>query len=386
MERRTATPRPNHAQIVQSQGLVYNDTTLPNGAVRQFWDESAYYAFSMREILQLEKATQELHDLCLQAVDHVITRRRYPELAIPEFAWPAIEESWEIDSPSIYGRFDLRYDGKGPAKLLEYNADTPTSLLEAAVIQWYWMEETNYGADQWNSIHDKLVACWQRHAPRIPNRRVHFAYTGTEESGEDLMTVTYLRETANQAGLSTHTLAVEDIGWDHDHRRFSTTDREPLTTIFKLYPWEWMFGDEFGHLAIAQRNFTQWIEPTWKCILSNKAILAILWELFPNHPNLLPAYLGSPQNLTNYAQKPILGREGANISLVTRGSTLSQPGPYGEEGYVFQQYAPLPDFDDKYPVLGTWVIDGEAAGLGIREADTLITDNQSRFVPHVVED
>lgn len=386
MDRRTATPRPNHAQTVQAQGLIYNDTTLPSGAVRQFWDESAYYAFSMSEILRLEKATQELHDLCLQAVDHVITKRRYHDFKIPEFAWAAIEESWEIDSPSIYGRFDLCYDGKGPAKLLEYNADTPTSLLEAAVIQWYWMEETNYGADQWNAIHDKLVACWQRHTPRIPNRRVHFAYTGAEESGEDLMTVTYLRETANQAGLSTHTMTVEDIGWDHDNNRFSTTDREPLTTIFKLYAWEWMFADDFGQLAIAQRNFTQWIEPPWKCILSNKAILAILWELFPNHPNLLPAYLGNPNTLTNYAQKPILGREGANISLVTRGSILSQPGPYGEEGFVFQQYAPLPDFDDKYPVLGSWVIDGEAAGLGIRESDTLITDNLSRFVPHVVED
>ena len=200
------------------------------------------------------------------------------------------------------------------------------------------------------------------------------------------MTVTYLRETANQAGLTTETLTVEEIGWDHDANRFATAAREPLTTIFKLYPWEWMFADDFGRLAVAQRNFTQWIEPTWKCILSNKAILAILWELFPNHPNLLPAYLGNPNTLTNYAQKPILGREGANVSLVTRGSTLSQPGPYGEEGYVYQQYAPLPDFDDKYPVIGAWVIDGEAAGLGIREADTLITDNQSRFVPHVVED
>jgi glutathionylspermidine synthase len=386
MRRLSATPRPGHEQIVQEQGLVYNDTTLPDGSTRLFWNESAYYSFSMDEILELERVTQELHDKCLEVVDYVITNRRYRDFQIPELAWPAIERTWEEDSPSIYGRFDLRYDGNGPAKLLEYNADTPTSQLEAAAIQWFWLEDTHQGYDQWNSIHERLVACWQRHAPRLPHKKVHFAYSAQDESGEDLMTVTYLRETANQAGLSTHTMTVEEIGWDHDNNRFSTTDREPLTTIFKLYAWEWMFADDFGRLAIAQRNFTQWIEPTWKCILSNKAILAILWELFPNHPNLLPAYLGNPHTLTNYAQKPILGREGANISLVTRGSTLSQPGPYGEEGFVFQQYAPLPDFDDKYPVLGSWVIDGEAAGLGIRESDTLITDNLSRFVPHVVED
>jgi glutathionylspermidine synthase len=36
----------------------------------------------------------------------------------------------------LYGRFDLAYRGDGPPKLLEYNADTPTALFEAAVVQW----------------------------------------------------------------------------------------------------------------------------------------------------------------------------------------------------------------------------------------------------------
>ena len=47
-----------------------------------------------------------------------------------------IAASWKRRDASLYGRFDLRYDGQGPAKLLEYNADTPTSLFETAVFQW----------------------------------------------------------------------------------------------------------------------------------------------------------------------------------------------------------------------------------------------------------
>ena len=89
--------------------------------------------------------------------------------------------------------------------------------------------------------------------------------------------------------------------------------------------------------------------------------------------------------LTSYVRKPILGREGANVEIVTPGNNFQTAGPYGAEGFVYQEYAPLPDFDGLYPVLGTWVIDGEAAGMGIRESDTLITDNQSRFVPHVID-
>lgn len=61
---------------------------------------------------------------------------------------------------------------------------------------------------------------------------------------------------------------------------------------------------------------------------------------------------------------------------------MVETGGYGEEGFIYQQLALLRDFGGKYPVLGSWVIDGESAGIGIRETDTLITDNYSRFVPH----
>ena len=385
MRRHSATPRPDHERIVQEQGLVYNTIERPDGSQRLFWNESAYYSFSINEITELERVTQELHEKCLETVDYVITKRRYRDFQIPEAAWPAIERTWEEDSPSIYGRFDLRYDGHGPAKLLEYNADTPTSLLEAAVIQWYWLEQTQGGRDQWNSLHERLIACWKRHEPRLPGRRVHFAYTEEETTGEDLMTVTYLRETANQAGLNTKTLSMEQIGWDHATTRFVDVEHEPIASIFKLYPWEWLLADQFGPRVLETLERIRWIEPTWKCLLSNKALLALLWERYPDHPNLLPAFLPSAGYLTSYVRKPILGREGANVEIVTPGNNFRTDGPYGAEGFVYQEYAPLPDFDGVYPVLGTWIIDGEAAGMGIRESDTLVTDNQSRFVPHVID-
>lgn len=382
MRRVPNSPRDRHREIVAEQGLVYNDTPLPDGGNRAFWDESACYSFTMAEITELEAAVATLQSLCLDTVDFIIAQRRFKEFAIPQFAWPAIAASWEHDSPSIYGRFDLRYDGAGPAKLLEYNGDTPTALLEAAVIQWKWLEETQPGYDQWNSLHERLVEAWRRHAPRIHAGRVHFCFSSSEESGEDLMTVTYLRETARQAGLSTATLGVEEIGFDESLRCFVAPDGEPLTTVFKLYPWEWIFTDEFGPHTVALDGGTTWIEPVWKCLVANKAFLALLWERYPDHPNLLPCYNGSPRELSSYAKKPLLGREGANVTLVTPTGDVSRPGPYGDEGFVYQAYAPLPDFGNRFPVLGAWVVDGEPAGLGIREADSLITDNFSAFVPH----
>ena len=118
-------------------------------------------------------------------------------------------------------------------------------------------------------------------------------------------------------------------------------------------------------------------------LLSNKALLVVLWELYPGHPNLLPAYLDAPAALTSYVQKPLLGREGASMRIVTPdGVQTATAGEYGAEGYVFQEFCPLPEFDGEHPVLGAWVVGDEAAGLGIRETSGLITDDTSSFVPH----
>ena len=62
--------------------------------------------------------------------------------------------------------------------------------------------------------------------------------------------------------------------------------------VYKLYPWEWVLGDDFGKHVIRSLPETTWIEPLWKTLLSNKALLAVLWEMYPGHPNLLPGLAG----------------------------------------------------------------------------------------------
>ena len=380
MRRDPRAPRADWQARVESVGLPHH--TGAGGA--PYWDESACYTFSAPEVDELEAATAELHHLCLEAAAHVIARRRWDELAIPPAAVPLIEQSWRDEEPTLYGRFDLAYDGRTPPRLLEYNADTPTALVEAAVAQWYWLQDTEPSGDQFNSLHERLVAAWATMTPGLrgaapANVRplVHFA---SANDVEDWATTTYLRDTAEQGGVDTRQLLVGEVGWDAGARRFVDLDGQPITAAFKLYPWEWMARERFAaHLA---ESAVRWIEPAWKMVLSNKGILAVLWELFPNHPNLLPAYFDE-WRLEAYAKKPLLSREGANVRLVMFGEEVAASGgDYGEEGYVYQALAPLPRFDGRVPVLGSWMVAGEPAGMGVREGDGLITTNASRFVPH----
>jgi glutathionylspermidine synthase len=383
MRREPSTPRPNWQRIVESQGLVYGTpATGPGGVERPYWDESVQYVLDLDEVLSLEADVELLHSMCLEAVDQVVTAERYREFGIPEWVWPAIAESWRRHDPHLYGRFDLRYDGSGPAKLLEYNADTPTSLLEASVIQWNWLTDLYEGDDQWNSVHEKLVARWAEIADRLPAGEVHFTWSAGDPTGEDHVTTAYLQETAAEAGLNTIGLAIEEIGWDPDLSRFVDLEEAQINCVLKLYPWEWMVDDPFGKHAVASLPGTLWLEPLWKMLLSNKALLAVLWQMHPGHPNLLPAFLDDPGVLTEYVRKPRLGREGANISIVAPGMHHETGGVYGDEGYVYQLFDPLPEFDGFRPALGAWIVGDESAGLGIRETVGLVTDDGAAFIPH----
>src|SRR6478609_8966515 len=205
----------------------------------RYWDESAYYAFTLDEIERgIETPTAEIDAMCLELAGRVIGDERYlRRLKIPEAFWSLIAESWERDDRSLYGRLDLKYDGRSPAKLLEYNADTPTSIFEAAVFQWTWLEQAMERriiparADQFNSIHERLIAAWKEIATGP-----HLHLAGTTGNDEDAGTLAYLEDTARQAGLSTTLLDIEEVGLSDDHR-FLDLDNRPIEVAFKLYPW-----------------------------------------------------------------------------------------------------------------------------------------------------
>ncbi len=400
MRRITMQPRPDWQKKVETAGLTFHSpedlSAAYPGAV--YWDESACYEFSSSEVDMLEASANELQTMCLAAAQHVIDHKRYADLTIPPEAVPLIEWAWENEPPALYGRFDLMYDGSAVPKLLEYNADTPTSLLEAAVIQWDWLKEAAPGADQFNSLHERLIAKWRDVAPYL-RQPVHFASTDAEE---DMLTVTYLRDTAEQADLQTQQLLMNEIGWDDSNNRFVDLRNETVWSLFKLYPWETLLAEPFAPAVLAfYRNLT-WIEPVWKMLLSNKGILPILWELYPGHPLLLEAHFDSPAAMTHYVRKPLLSREGANITLVTPDGTAETEGEYGGGRFVYQALATPARFsaalpalafqsgygmpaggNDRFPVLGLWMIDQECGGMGIRESRTPITGNLSSFVPHL---
>lgn len=371
MKRIQITPRKDFGQKLEEIGLSFHSWD-------NYWKEDACYEFSMAQIEEIESATEELQFMCVNAVKKVLNENLMSRMGIPAAFHEAITQSFLSDDFSVYGRFDLAYDGISPPKMLEYNADTPTSLLESAVAQWHWMEEVFPGTDQFNSLHEKLIERWKK----MPGKTLHLA--SLSENEEDWVCAMYMLDVATQAGLNAKHLFIEDLGWDAGKKVFVDADDAPIENLFKLYPWEWMMAEEFGPHTLVRG--TRMVEPMWKSVLSNKAILPILWEMYPGHPNLLPAYF-SPDQLESYARKPFFSREGANIQLIDHGRKIAEDdGPYGAAACIYQQYVEMPKFDGKYPVIGSWIVGNEAAGMCIREDISRITTNMSNFVPHYIKD
>ncbi len=400
------SPRPNWR--AQANELGYLSSLLDDPP---YWIEAAEKPFcasvTMLEVEGfIEAATEDLVELALECVNHVCTSNRsdelFDQLRIPKPYREAIKTSWARQDRSLYGRFDFAYSD-GEVKLLELNFDTPTSLYEAAVLQWCWYDDNvksgalPEGSDQFNSIHERLIDAFKK---MKDVKLLHLS--ALADCPEDEETVRYLESCAAMAGISTDFLYVSQLGFDPKGNLVDMKERV-IRHLFKLYPWEFLMQeDETVFQKTGARIFPSLIEtkqlcvlePVWKAILSNKAILPIMWEIAPNHANLLATSYDNRDRLAKtlrsgaHVRKPIFGREGANVSIVIPGSddlSFNRDGPYGSEGFILQEYQPLPSFGDYHCVIGSWVIDGQPAGMGIRADKNAITGNTACFIPHFIE-
>ncbi|QFS83249.1 Putative acid--amine ligase YgiC [Roseivivax sp. THAF40] len=406
MQKITLPERPHWRDHAKEVGFTFADM---HGA--PYWDETSAYAFTLEQIeTDLEDPATELHDMCRQAVAEIVTSERLMDrLAIPEAHRDLIAESWRRGDPEIYGRFDFAYDGKAPAKLLEYNADTPTSLYESAAFQWQWLEDQLQagvlaeGCDQFNGIHEALVARFG--AVFEAGSDLHF--TAIADNPEDYGTVEAMGWAAREAGLGAHYCNLDQIALSEDGQFLDDQDRR-IAVLFKLYPWEDLLRDPYAdHIAGSGCLF---LEPAWKALLSNKGLLPVLWQMFEGHPNLLPAFFeadiaeamtgqgaaapdiapafgrAEAQLAAAHVRKPILSREGASVSIHKSGQVIEEAKntEYAEHPRIVQAYAPLPQFDGFRPVIGAWIVGQACVGIGIREDHSRITQDLSRFKPHYI--
>lgn len=371
------------------------------------WDwaiEDACQNYVAREALQLPEATADallqaadsLYDMMVQSIPESIPDDLLRLLAIPENLWAAVRHSWNDDRHwHLYGRFDLADTPDGP-KLIEFNADTATSLPETAVVQWASLVAANQAEDDrqvnglFEGIQNQLAQWLELNNDLEPTLLlVHLP-----DSDEDAANCAVVAEAATEAGFelvhicSVDTMQVSVQGEERGIWVETAPDNwQRFSFLFKLVPWE-ILADEEPELTA---DLTQLLQsrdliianPPYTLLFQSKGILAWLWQNFPHHPLLLEASL---QDLPgHYVRKPLLGREGQNVMEVKDGRTgQTIEGDFAHQPQVRQRFAELPQDTEgrRYQAGVFWA--GAACAVGFRRDAGFIT-NLSEFVPHVLE-
>ncbi|EAH9284426.1 glutathionylspermidine synthase family protein [Campylobacter upsaliensis] len=341
------------------------------------------------------EAANELYDMFVAAAQNVIDNDRFDELGIPFNLIDAIKMSWENEVHwHLYGRFDFAggLDGK-PIKLIEFNADTPTSLFESATLQWAMLKQNNLDEHlQFNSIYESLMDNFKRLITldgSVEEFEEHYRgwkilFSSVAGNKEEELTTKLLAHIAKDAGFECDFAYVDEVEFGEEGIFKNGVNYEYW---FKLIPWEEIAIEE-GELAmlltqIMRNQKAIILNPAYTLLFQSKGILKILWELYPNHPLLLESSC-EPLQGKDFVKKPMFGREGANISIVKDDVKLQENiGPYGNNKMIYQQYYELNSNENEYYQAGVFFA-YEGCGLGFRKGG-LIIDNASKFVGHIIK-
>jgi len=367
-------------------------------------DETSYISNQIVEISEEEanayyEATNELYDMFCEAGEYVIENNLFHEINIPFNLVETIKNSWEEDVHwHLYSRFDLAggIDGK-PIKLIEFNADTPTSLFETAIVQWAMLKKNGLDeASQFNNLYDALKDNFKRIITLDSDLEKFDEYyeklgwkilfSSIKGSDEDENTTKLLQHIADEAGFNTDFEYIDNVNFSDDG---IFKEEEGFEFWFKLIPWEDIAIDE-NELAtylneIISNKKAIIFNPAYTLMFQSKGFMKILWDLYPNHPLLLETSFEPLEN-TKQVEKRCFGREGANIAIVNADNSLDikTDGEYEGHKAIYQEYVEFPqDEEGNYYQAGVFYA-YEACGLGFRKGGKIL-DNMSKFVGHIVK-
>ena len=370
------------------------------------WDwaiEKACQNYVAREAVQLPEAAADellqaadtLYDMLVQSIPDPIPDELLRLLAIPDNLWAAVRHSWNDDRHwHLYGRFDLAQTPDGP-KLLEFNADTATSLPETAVVQWASLIAAGQADDdrQANGLFEGLQTQLSQWLELNSDLEPTLLLVYLPDSDEDAANCAVVAAAALEAGFeAVHVCPVDTMTVSvHGEERGAWVETEAgqwqrFAFLFKLVPWEILAAEEpeltTDLTSLLQSRDLIIANPAYTLLFQSKGILAWLWQNFPHHPLLLESSLEDLKG--HYVRKPLLGREGQNVvEMSDSRAGQAIEGEFAHQPQVRQRFAELPQDkqERRYQAGVFWA--GTACALGFRR-DTGFITNLSEFVPHIV--
>ncbi|PIE00808.1 MAG: glutathionylspermidine synthase [Thiothrix nivea] len=393
---RTEPVKPISNELMEEVGMSWHTDV----------DGSAYLVNELVHVTEAEaeayyEAANTLYEMFIEAGQHVIDNDLFFELDIPFNLISQIKRSWENDDLHLYGRFDFAGGLDGlPIKLIEFNADTPTSLFETAVVQWALLKANHMDEEsQFNTVYEAVQNNFRRLITGIEGevdpdsfaeqyQYQNILFSSAADLPEDERTVRFLQQIACDAGFQTDFAYMGDVAFSEQDGIFNAEETR-FDYWFKLFPWEDIALETDGITSIldeiSQNQACTILNPAYTLLFQSKGIMKVLYELFPDSPYLLETRL-EPLQGRKQVSKTMFGREGANTAIYDpQGKVLKAvPGEYDNYSKIYQAFAEFPQDEEGRSYQAGVFFAWEGCGLGFRRAWD-IHDNMSKFVSHRIE-
>lgn len=351
-----------------------------------------FLVLTQLETEKLKVASTECFKMLWAACDYVIKNGLWHEVGVPQNAVEAIRNSWNTNSPYLFGRIDFAGGiGNIPLKLLEFNGDVATLLPEAVGAQD--MVFDNYApkdATKFNGVVDGLSQILAQRKT-LDNATLLATSFGYEE---DIENAKVILQAASKAGYQVLYKNLEDIIFDPEEGVLIESGEEYTVydNLFKVIPWEIIAFEEPELMQLLTElmadNKLTVLNPAYSMVLQSKGLLPIVNRLYPGHPLLLDTqYNGNHFMGKEYIKKVIYGRLGENIELYNKFGRVehSNKGDFGHHPSIYQEIADFFRYeDDCHYQISTYVGKDSCLGMGIRRQDELIIDEDAEFVPHYI--
>lgn len=384
MRRVTMTPRANWRPGLSKYS--FGGRAVGAGAR---WREDVRYEFQSSQIDLIENTADEVHGMVLQTMRWAVDNRLLGNLHLSLDAQRIVEHSWScyaeggvrsLRAGGLIGRLTFAYDGRDSLRLVGCDYDTPAGVFAAAVIQRNWLETMIGDADQFNGLHEALIERWEELAGSRRCAALHFVYSASSriEAGE----VAYLAAVAEEAGIAVHILPIQAMEWDG--RQFLDDTGQAIGWLAKRYPWQTLMASPFtdalrgGTLAVS--------EPPWRWAPSLGGFLALMWRLYPGHPNLCPAGF-EPEELD--AEDSVWARESFGGSaaawrMVDEGRIVSGSERAPSPPLVWLETPLGFASEGAYAVIDAWIVGDKCMGMTVRESEDRAIGPDASIVPHLL--
>jgi glutathionylspermidine synthase len=337
-------------------------------------------------------AANDLYELLLQTVQHVLDNDLLDSCGIPKSLHQLIRKTWENDAlPLLYARFDLAggLDGKA-IKFIEINPDTPTCVAETAVVQWAQLKANRLDETfQFNALFESLTEQWRFLHELNPDKKRNLLISYIQDVPEDFTSVNVIGEAAKKAGFQVEYAYMHET----EFNEYGVFRNENGVLVkfdywFKLVPWFWIANDEPDLLLLLEKqvleNHTLIMNPPYSALLESKALLKYVFDLFPEHPLVLKASFEPLK--CKQAAKPFFGREGENVKILDDdGHVLKEnAGECADMPHVYQEFYEFMRDENAYCQAGVFLVNEEACALSFRLGSEIL-DNSGRFLGHFVD-